>query len=198
MQILKTGPLSEKKIAIVATDGFEESELLSPKRALEEAGARVDIVSLNAGSIRSWGDGGWGDSVAVDKTIHEVADTDYDAVMLPGGVINADKIRADHDVTRFLTVMAQEGKPIAAICHGPWALIETGLMKDRVVTSWPSLKTDLENAGARWVDKEVVSDKGWVTSRKPADLEAFNKKMIEEFEEGQHALNPVSIDQESA
>jgi protease I len=178
--------LTGKKIAILATDGFEESELFDPKAALEEAGAKVEIISLERGKIKSWANGDWGDSVRVDSAVADADADDFDGVLLPGGVMNPDKLRMDKKAVEFVRAFVDAGKPIAAICHGPWTLIETGIVKGRTMTSWPSLKTDLENAGALWVDKEVVTDKGLVTSRKPQDLPAFNKKMIEEFAEGKH------------
>lgn len=183
---METQALKFKKVAIIATDGFEESELLEPKKALEEAGARVEILSLKKGAIKSWKEKDWGEEIPVDKAVTQAAPSDYDALMLPGGVINADKLRNDGAVVHWVTEFAKSGKPIAAICHAPWILIETGDIKDRILTSWPSLKTDLENAGVQWVDQEVVTDCGWVTSRKPDDIPAFNKKMIEEFKEGHH------------
>ena len=178
--------LKFKKVAIIATNGFEESELLEPKKALEEAGARVEIISLKKDAIKSWKDQNWGQEIAVDRAITQVAPSDYDALMLPGGVINADKLRGEGAVVHWVTEFVKSGKPVAAICHAAWTLIETGDVKDRIMTSWPSLKTDLENAGVQWVDQEVVADLGWVTSRKPDDIPAFNKKMIEEFREGRH------------
>ncbi len=178
--------LKFKKVAIIATHGFEESELLRPKKALEEAGARVEILSLKKSPIRSWKSKDWGDEIAVDRAITEVAPEDYDALMLPGGVINSDTLRGNGAVVHWVTNFAKSRKPIAAICHAAWTLIETGEVKDRIMTSWPSLKTDLQNAGAEWVDQEVVVDCGWVTSRKPDDIPSFNKKMIEEFKEGRH------------
>jgi protease I len=184
---METQDLKFKKVAIIATDGFEESELMEPKKALEEAGARVEIISpKKEGPIKSWKDGNWGSEIAVDHAVTQVAPSDYDALMLPGGVINADKLRNDGAVVHWVTEFVKSRKPIAAICHAPWTLIETGEVRDRILTSWPSLKTDLENAGAQWVDQEVVTDLGWVTSRKPDDIPAFNKKMIEEFKEGRH------------
>jgi len=183
----KDAKLSGKKIAILATNGFEQSELFDPKSALEAAGADVDVVSLEPGEITSWKKEDWGKSIAVDKIISEVFLDEYDALMLPGGVINADKLRNNRKAIEFVKGFAQAGKPIAAICHAPWILIETGILKNRKMTSWPSLKTDLINAGAHWVDEEVVTDEGLVTSRKPEDIPAFNKKMIEEFCEGIHA-----------
>jgi protease I len=175
--------LENKKIAILATDGFEEAELFEPKNALEAAGADVDVVSLSLGQIKSWKDGDWGAGIMVDKELLEANFADYDALVLPGGVINADKLRNEESAIDFVRGFVQNSKPIAAICHAPWILIEAGL-HDRTLTSWPSLKTDLRNAGLQWVDREVVVDEGLVTSRKPADLEAFTRKMVEEFQGG--------------
>lgn len=178
--------LNGRRVAILATDGFEQSELLEPKKALEEAGAEVDIVSLKKGDIRAWNNGDWGKAIPVDVTVDEVDFSDYVGLVLPGGVLNPDKLRMDEKAMEFVSEFANNGKPIAAICHGPWSLVETNILEDRTVTSWPSLKTDLINAGARWIDHEVVVDRGLVTSRKPEDLPAFNQKMIEEFIEGRH------------
>lgn len=174
------------KVAILATDGFEQSELFEPKQALEEAGADVDVVSIKNGEIKGWKEKDWGDSLAVDCEVYGADPNDYDALMLPGGVINPDKLRMDQDAVRFVKSFLESGKPIAAICHGPQMLIETKGIAGRTLTSWPSLKTDLENAGATWVDEEVVTDQGLVTSRKPDDIPAFIRKMIEEFSEGRH------------
>jgi len=188
--------LTDRRVAIIATDGVEESELLEPRKALEEAGAKVDLISLKSGNIETWSDQDWGSSIPVTKTIHEATAADYDALMLPGGVINADRLRLDEDVVEFVGDIVRAGKPVAAICHALWTLIETGEVEGRNVTSWPSLKTDLENAGAFWVDEEVVTDEGWVTSRKPEDLPAFNEKMIEEFAEGEHAGESDDLDED--
>jgi protease I len=190
-EILKGGlmfakKLTDRKIAILATDGFEQSELMEPKKALEAAGAEVDVVSLKKGLIKGWNSGNWGESVEVDAIVSEVSARDYDGLVLPGGVINPDKLRMDPNAVSFVSDFTRSGKPIAAICHGPWTLIETDVLEGRTVTSWPSLKTDLINAGAKWLDKEVVVDNGLITSRKPDDLPAFNEKMIEEFMEGKH------------
>lgn len=187
--------LKGRKVAILATEGFEKSELSEPRRALEKAGALVDIVALKGDEIRSWSKGDWGEAETVDKLIDEVSADDYDCLMLPGGVINADDLRADSRAVEFVRDFADEGKPIAAICHAAWILIETGHVKGRTMTSWPSLKTDLQNAGANWMDVEVVTDNGWVTSRKPADLPAFNKKMLEEFSEGEHRSDSEDFDE---
>lgn len=183
----RTNDLSGKKIAILATDGFEESELLEPRKALEDANADVEVISLQMGKIKSWKSNDWGESIEVDKTVKDANPDDYDGLLLPGGVINADKIRNDRAAIEFVKSIAQRGTPIAAICHAAWTLIETGHAQGHEMTSWPSLKTDLQNAGAHWVDQEVVTDNGWVTSRKPDDIPAFNREMIEEFREGRHA-----------
>jgi protease I len=178
--------LKGKRIAILATDGFEQSELLEPKRALEEAGAEVDVISLKKGEIRGWKMKDWGDEVEVDRVIGSVRADDYDALVLPGGVINPDKLRLHDEVLAFVRAFFEQGKPVGAICHGPWTLIDAGVVKGRHVTSWPSLRSDLVNAGATWTDEEVVSERGLVTSRKPDDLPAFNRKLVEEIAEGVH------------
>lgn len=178
--------LKGKRIAILATNGFEQSELEEPKKALEEAGAQADVVSLSEGQIRGWKHTDWGSSVPVDATVANVSADGYDGLVLPGGVINPDRLRVDETAVRFVRSFVESGKPIAAICHGPWTLINAGGVSGRKVTSWPSLQADLTNAGAHWVDQQVVVDRGLVTSRKPDDLPAFNRKMIEEFAEGRH------------
>lgn len=178
--------LSGKKVAILSADGFEQSELFEPKEALEKAGAVVQVVSLKSGEIKGWKGKDWGKSIKVDVSLDEADPQKFDALMLPGGVINPDRLRIEPKAVEFVRSFFSEGKPIAAICHGPQTLIETGMIAGRRLTSWPSLKTDLLNAGAEWVDEEVVSDQGLVTSRKPADIPAFNRKMIEEFQEGTH------------
>jgi protease I len=178
--------LEGKHVAILATDGFEQSELMEPRKALREAGATTEIVSLKKGSIKGWKHTDWGESVEVDKDLSEADAEDYDALVLPGGVMNPDKLRMEPKAVQFVKDFVDAKKPIAAICHGPWTLIEAGAVKGRKLTSWPSLKTDLRNAGGEWVDAEVVTDRGLVTSRKPDDLPAFNRKMIEEIAEGTH------------
>jgi protease I len=178
--------LSNRKVAILTEEGFEQVELTSPKQALEEAGATVHIVSPKTGKIKAWNETDWGIEVEVDKQLSDVSPDDYDALVLPGGVLNPDKLRQNKDAIAFASAFLDEGKPVAAICHGPQLLIETGLIKGRKLTSYPSLQTDLKNAGAEWVDEEVVVDNGLVTSRRPADLNAFNKKAIEEIAEGVH------------
>jgi protease I len=175
-----------KKVAILSTDGFEQSELLEPRKALISAGADVKIVSLKAGKIKGWKDKDWGEEVEVDLLASHAKAEDFDAIVLPGGVINPDKLRSDKQAVAFLQGFVDAGKPIGAICHGPQTLIETGALKGRKMTSYKSLKTDLKNAGAEWVDEEVVTDHGLVTSRTPEDLPAFNKKLIEEIAEGVH------------
>ncbi len=179
--------LKNHKVAILATDGFEQSELTEPLQALEEAGAEVKIVSLQPGQIKGWKHTDWGDPIGVDLEVSQANADEFDSLLLPGGVMNPDKLRMNEDAVAFVKKFVEAGKPIAAICHGPWTLIETGIVNGRTMTSWPSIKSDLINAGAHWVDEEVVTDGGLVTSRKPADLPAFNAKMIEEFAEGRHS-----------
>jgi protease I len=179
--------IDNRKVAILVANGFEESEFTEPLKALKNAGADVSVVSLKPGSVKSWKDKNWSRDYKVDNIISEVSADDYDALVLPGGVQNPDQLRMNEEVVEFVTRFIDSGKPIAAICHGPWTLIETHKLKGRKMTSWPSLKTDLENAGAEWTDEEVVVDNGLVTSRKPDDLPAFCAKMIEEIAEGVHA-----------
>ena len=178
--------LAGRRVAALVTHGFEQSELLEPKRALEAAGATVDIIAPERGTVRSWKNHEWGETVPVTHTLEDADVADYDAVLLPGGVMNPDALRLDPRAVAFVRNMFDDGKPIAAICHGPWTLIDAGVTYGLRLTSWPSLKTDLTNAGATWVDAEVVVDRGVVSSRKPADIPAFNRKMIEEFAENQH------------
>ncbi len=178
--------LNRKRVAILATNGFEESELREPKKALEEAGAYVDIVSDESGEIKSWTDGNWGKSYKVNKTLNQVNQSDYHALMLPGGVINPDKLRINKTAISFIKSFFENHKPVGAICHAPWLLAEADVLKGRKITSFGSIKTDMENAGANWVDEEVVVDAGLVTSRSPKDLPAFNKKLVEEVYEGKH------------
>ena len=179
--------LAGKKVAVLATDGFEQSELFEPKKALEEAGAEVTIVSLKSGEIKGWDEKDWGKSIAVDLTVSEANAEDFDALQLPGGVMNPDKLRTDETVLSFVKAFFDAGKPVAAICHAPWTLINAEVVEGREMTSFPTLRKDLENAGAKWTDSEVVVDNGLVTSRKPDDLPAFNKKFIEEIAEGKHS-----------
>lgn len=178
--------LTGKRVAIVVTDGFEQDELEKPRKALEAAGAKTEVISPKAGKVKGWKYTDWGSEVAVDKELREADPTEYDALVLPGGQMNPDNLRMDKSAVQFVESFVRSGKPIAAICHGPLTLIEANGVKGRRMTSFPSIKTDLKNAGAEWVDQEVVTDQGLVTSRKPDDIPAFNKKMIEEFAEGRH------------
>ncbi|CAM4157394.1 type 1 glutamine amidotransferase domain-containing protein [Zobellia roscoffensis] len=175
-----------KRIAILATNGFEESELKSPMEAMEKEGFQVDIVSLESGEIKGWADGNWSNSYKVDKTLDQVTAEDYNALMLPGGVINPDKLRREEKVLTFVRDFFKQEKPVAAICHAAWTLISADVVKGRKMTSFNSIKDDLVNAGANWVDEEVVVDQGFVTSRNPNDLPAFNSKLVEEIKEGKH------------
>jgi protease I len=181
--------LRGKRVAALVDNGFEQSELLDPKKALEQAGAKVDVISPQQGKVKGWKHTDWGEEVAVDRQLDGANADEYDALLLPGGVMNPDKLRANQTAVRFVKAFVDSGRPIAAICHGPWTLIEAGGIKGRTVTSWPSLQSDLRNAGANWVDQECVVDNGLVTSRKPDDIPAFNRKMIEEIAEGRHDRN---------
>lgn len=178
--------LRNTRVAALVEHGFEQSELYEPRKALETAGASVDIVSPQEGTVQGWNEKNWGDEIRVDRTLDSARPDEYDALLLPGGVMNPDHLRTSEKAVRFVKHFVDTKKPIAAICHGPWTLIEAGGVKGRRMTSWPSLRTDLKNAGADWVDEECVVDNGLVTSRKPDDLPAFNRKMIEEFAEGRH------------
>ena len=179
--------LTGKRIAILATDGFEQSELEKPRDALHDAGADTDVISPKERSIRGWDEDNFGGSIPVDVGLDDADPEDYDGLLLPGGVMNPDKLRLEPKAVEFVRAFFAEGKPVAAICHGPQLLIEADVVRGRKLTSYPSVKTDLINAGANWVDQEVVVDNGLVTSRKPDDIPAFNAKMIEEFAEGRHA-----------
>lgn len=178
--------LEGKKVAILATHGFEQSELEKPRQALEDAGAETHIVSPESHMIRAWDKDKFGDTVPVDIELSNADPTDYDALLLPGGVMNPDKLRAIPEAVEFVQAFFDEGKPVAAICHGPQILIDADVVHGRKLTSYASIKTDLINAGAEWVDEPVVTDHGLVTSRQPDDIPAFNDKMIEEFAEGIH------------
>ncbi len=179
--------LQGKKVAALVAKGFEQVELLKPRQALEDAGAVVEVISPESGgTVRGWDMTDWGDDVDVDVQLNDASSAEYDALLLPGGVKNPDILRTIPQAVQFVRDFFDAGKPIAAICHGPWTLVEADVVRGLHVTSWPSLKTDLKNAGANWTDDQVVVDRGIVTSRKPDDIPAFNDKMIEEFAEGQH------------
>jgi protease I len=179
--------LNGKRVAILATNGFEQSELMEPKRILEEAGAETVVVSPESGQIKGWKDKNWGDSIPVDQPLSEATEEDFDALMLPGGQMNPDILRMNPEAVNFVKSFVESGKPVGAICHGPWMLAEAGVTDGLKMTSWPSIKTDLMNAGADWTDEQVVTDQGIVTSRKPDDIPAFAAKLIEEINEGEHA-----------
>lgn len=184
--------LSGKKVAIMATDGVEQSELQEPLKALKEAGAAVEVVAPHSGEIQAMQHHEKGEKINVDRALDDASPENYDAIVLPGGVANPDQLRMIGKAVSFARHFYDAQKPIAVICHGPWTLVEAGVVKGLEITSWPSLRTDLRNAGARWVDRDVVVDKGVVSSRKPQDLPAFIKKMIEEFREGRHTQRPAA------
>ena len=191
MQFKKNAIMYPAEIVIpmkeeLTENGFEEVELTSPKKAMEDAGMKVDIVSSENGKVKAWNHDHWSIELPVDVNLSNANMNDYNALMIPGGVINPDQMRINPDYVNFAKEFMEAGKPVAAICHGPQLLIETGLLNGRKMTSYPSIKTDLKNAGADWVDKEVVVDNGLVTSRSPKDLDAFNKKLLEEIKEGMH------------
>ena len=179
--------LNGKRVAILVAEGFEQSEMVEPRRALEHAEAETSIVSPAEGEVQGWNHFDKGDRFNVDVGMDEANADEYDALVLPGGVANPDQLRTNPKAVQFVKRFVESGKPVGVICHGPWTLIEAGVVKGRTLTSWPSLKTDLVNAGAKWVDQEVVADRGLVSSRKPADIPAFSRKLIEEIREGQHA-----------
>jgi protease I len=176
--------LKGKRVAILVEDGFEQVELLKPREALEQAGALTQVVSPHQDQVKGWDKTNWGETVPVDVPLAEAQAADYDALLLPGGIMNPDHLRGNKQAVDFVGQFMAAGKPVAAICHGPWTLIETGTLQGRTLTSYPSIRTDLKNAGADWVDQQVVVDRGLITSRKPADIPAFNQKMIEEFGKG--------------
>jgi protease I len=190
--------LNGMKVAILAADGFEQVELTEPRKALDEAGAQTRVVSPAKGEVQAWKHFDKGDKIKVDVPLEQARAEEYDALLLPGGVANPDQLRMIPKAVQFVREFFEAGKPVAAICHGPWTLIDAGAVKGRTVTSWPSLKTDLLNAGAKWVDQEVIVDNGLVTSRKPQDIPEFNRKMIEEFGEGRHPKQASATRQQSA
>jgi len=183
---MDSGKLNGKRVAILATDGVEEVELTEPRKALDAAGAKTQLVSPKGDTIKAWQHDHWGQELHVDLPLARANASDFDALVLPGGVMNPDHLRTNKDAVKFVRDFFDAGKPVASICHGPWMVIEAGAANGRTMTSWPSLETDLRNAGADWVDREVVVDEGLVTSRKPDDIPAFNTKMLEEFAEGRH------------
>ncbi len=181
--------LDGKRVAILVAEGFEQVEMTGPRKALDEAGAQTKIVSPAKGEVQGWNHFSHADRFKVDVPLEQANANDFDALMLPGGVANPDQLRMNPKAVQFVRSFFEEGKPIGVICHGPWTLIEAGVVDGRSITSWPSLKTDLENAGAKWVDQEVVVDRGLVSSRNPKDIPAFNRKIVEEFAEGKHGAN---------
>jgi protease I len=190
--------LEGKKVAFVAADGVEQVELTEPWRAVESEGGTPELISLESGEVQGLEHLDKADRFAVDRTVAEASHEDYDGLVLPGGVANPDFLRTDDDAVRFIRSFFEAGKPVAAICHAPWTLVEADVVRGRTLTSWPSLRTDIRNAGGEWVDEEVVVDRGLVTSRKPDDLPAFNAKMLEEFAEGEHAEQRQAVHAETA
>lgn len=185
--------LNGKRVAILATDGVEQVELTQPRQALEASGALTMVVSPKEGTIKGWQHDRWGDHIKVDLPLREARAEEFDALLIPGGVMNPDTLRMEKKAVDFVRAFFSQGKPVAAICHGPWLLVEAGVLRGRTVTSWPSLQTDIRNAGGDWVDREVVTDEGLVTSRKPDDIPAFSSKMVEEFAEGVHEGQRASV-----
>jgi protease I len=179
--------LDGKKIAIIAADMVEQVELVEPRKALDEAGAETQLISMKPGTIQGFNHYDKADTLEVDKSIDSASASDYDGLLIPGGVGSPDQMRGDERMVKLVRDFFVQGKPVASICHGPWMLVEADVVRDREVTSWPTLQTDIRNAGGSWVDEAVVVDNGLVTSRKPADIPAFNEKMLEEFAEGIHS-----------
>jgi protease I len=179
--------LKGKRVAILATDGVEQVELLEPQKALQEAGAKTEVISPKDGKIKAWNHTEWGQEIPVEVNLKSANENNYDALVLPGGVMSPDHLRMEPAAVQFVKSFFDSGKPVGAICHGPWLLVEADVVRGRKLTSWPSLRTDIRNAGGEWSDQEVVTDHGLVTSRKPADIPAFNSKIIEEFAEGKHS-----------
>jgi protease I len=193
MEMCMSNELSGKRIAILATDGFEQAELLGPRENLEKAGAKVTVLSIKPGKggkegeIKGWDETDWGQTVKVDRLVYDAKPEEFDALVLPGGQINPDKLRMDKEAVAFVRTFAESGKPVAAICHGPWVLIEADVVRGRTLTSWPSVSTDLKNAGAKWVDREAVVDGNFISSRNPGDVPAFSKAIIEMVSKGSYA-----------
>jgi len=190
--------LQGKTVALLVTDGFEQVELTEPRKALDQAGATTVVVSPKTGAIKGWKSKEWGDTIKVDQSLDSATAEDFDALVLPGGVINPDRLRMDPIAVDFVRDFVAAGKTVAAICHGPWTLLEAGALRGKTVTSWPSLKTDLENAGAHWVDEPVVTDGQFVFSRKPDDLAAFNEALIESISQGKHPTLVAAHDEAAA
>jgi protease I len=184
--------LKGKKVAILVTDGFEQVELVKPREALEQAGAKTQIVSPKDGKVRGWKHTEWGDELPVDLKLDQARAEDFDALLLPGGVINPDKLRMEPKAVSFVKSFFDANKPVAAICHGPWTIVEAGAAKGRRIASWPSLKTDIRNAGAEWVDSEAVTDGNLVSARKPDDIPAFNRAMIQLFSQAGQRARPAA------
>lgn len=182
--------LNGVRVAILVEDGFEQVELTEPKRVLEAAGALTQVVSPVQGQVKGWKDKEWGDRFPVDVLLQSADADQFHALLLPGGVMNPDKLRMNSQAMQFVRSFFDAGKPVAAICHGPWSLVEIGVVRGRTLTSWPSLQTDIRNAGGNWVDREVVAENGLVTSRKPSDLNAFNEQMIRIFDQNRPTLRP--------
>lgn len=185
--------LEGKKVAILSTNGFEQSELFKPKQALEDEGATTHVVSPETGEIKGWNNGDWGQSINVDVELEDANADDYNALVLPGGVINPDLLRTNESVLQFIRDFFKQHKPVAAICHAPWSLINAGVVENREMTSYHTIRKDLENAGAKWTDQAVVVDNGLITSRNPNDIPAFCKKLIEEIIEGKHEGQSLSV-----
>lgn len=185
--------LNGKKVAILVANGFEQVEMTEPRKALDEAGATTHLISPEAGKVKGWKETDWGEAFDVDVSLSKAKPDEYDALLLPGGVMNPDHLRRNDGAVEFVRAFFKQEKPVAAICHAPWMLIEAEVVEGRTVTSYPSVRKDLENAGAKWVDREVVVDQGLVTSRSPKDLPAFNRKLVEEVGEGRHAAQSASV-----
>ena len=185
--------LQGKKIAFLAADGVEQVELTEPWKAVEEAGGEPELLSIESGEIQAFNHLDHGDTFSVDRDVAQADATDYDGLVLPGGVANPDFLRGDENAVGFVRGFFDQGKPVGVICHGPWTIVEAGVVKGRTITSWPTLRTDIQNAGGTWVDEEVVVDAGLVSSRKPDDLPAFCAKIVEEFAEGKHAGQAASV-----